>query len=52
MEHETCHPTGGNKADEPINFYDHLTHWVKLNPIFSEAESFGCKNQVDVLKMK
>ena len=49
---------GGTKLqfspwDEPRNFYDRLTHWVKSwNTFFSEAEPFECKNQVDVLKIK
>ena len=40
-------------GDEPQKFYDRSTHWVESrNPFFSEAEPFGCKNQVDVLKIK
>ena len=45
---------GHSPGDEPRNFYDLLTHWVEscLDPRFSEAELFGFKNQLDVLKMK
>ena len=40
-------------GDEPPNFYDPLTHWVESrNALSSEAEPFGCKNQVDIPKIK
>ena len=46
-------PWANNPGDEPRNFYDRLTHRVeRRNPFFSEGKSFGCRNQVDVPKMK